>query len=336
MVEVMLVRNSERAKFKECRQAWHWGYNHSLEPVHRRTALTFGQLSHDSLAGWYIPGRERGVHPAETFEKLYSENEEEFSQWDDEGNKVDALELGLAMMNGYVERWGDDPMIEIVQPEMAFQIDVYDDKNGYLGTLVGRFDAIGLNLRTGRYFVFEHKTGKRIEVVRINSKYGEQGLSYFWAARYWVQNELGKSIDLSSVGWNWLRKAMPDVRPQDEDGYYLNKPTKAEKRLFGEDYPGSISKRQPPPLFQRQEMRLGPNQLDTFNRRLRRELFEIALTREKKLSIYKNPGDHCNWCQFKDVCELHEMGADWEDVLHMEFHKWQPYSDHELHLELAA
>lgn len=336
MQELKLVRNSERAKFKECRQAWHWGYRHTLEPVHRRTALTFGQMVHDALAGWYIPGRERGVHPTETFLRLYAENNEDFNQWDEEGNRTPADDLAVAMLNGYVERYGDDPMIEIVQPELAFQIDVYDEKGNYLGTLVGRFDAIGLNLRTGLYFVFEHKTAKAIVPVRINSKYGEQGLSYFWAARYWLAHELDMEVDLASIGFNWLRKAMPDQRPQDEEGHYLNKPTKQEKRLFGDDYPGSISKKQPPPYFARQEIRLGPNQLDNFNRRLRRELFEISLARQKKLAIYKSPGDHCGWCQFKDVCELHELGGDWEDVLHMEFTKWQPYSDHELHLELAS
>jgi hypothetical protein len=293
-------------------------------------------MAHDALAGWYIPGRERGVHPAETFLALYEENNEEFSQWDEEGNKVDALELGIAMMNGYVDKWGDDPMIEIVHSEMPFQIDVLDQHGNYLATLVGRFDAIGLNLRTGRYFIFEHKTGKSIEVVRVNSRYGEQGLSYFWAARWWLANVLEAGFDLSAIGYNWLRKAIPDPRPQDEDGLYLNKPTKKEKRLWGEDYPGSVSKRQPPPLYVRQQLLLSGRQLDNFNKRLRRELMEMALVRQRKLGIFKNPGQHCNWCQFRDVCELHEMGADWEDVLDLEFKKWDPYSDHELHLELTA
>jgi hypothetical protein len=65
-------------------------------------------------------------------------------------------------------------------------------------------------------------------------------------------------------------------------------------------------------------------------------LFEMSLVRQRKLGVYKSPGMHCNWCQFRDVCELHEMGEDWEDVLNIEFKKWQPYSDHELHLELVA
>jgi hypothetical protein len=327
--QLVLVRNSERAKFKECRQAWHWGYRHTLEPEHRRGALTFGGMAHDALADWYVPGLKRGTHPAETFMRLYVANEEEFNQWDDEGNRVPADELGFSMLTEYVEHYGDDPMIEIVESEMAFQIDVYDHKDNYLGTLVGRFDAIGRNRKSGWYFVFEHKTGKSIEFVRINSRYGEQGLSYYWAASYWIEHVLDRKIQLDGIGYNWLRKAMPDDRPQNAQGLYLNKPTKKNPE-------GEVSKRQPLPFFSRQMMRLGPNQLDTFNRRLRRELFEMSLVRQRKLGVYKSPGMHCNWCQFRDVCELHEMGEDWEDVLNIEFKKWQPYSDHELHLELVA
>lgn len=318
----VLVRNSERARFKECRQAWSWGYRHELETVQRRTVLTFGTMVHDALAGWYVPGRERGVHPAETFKELYYSSQSEFNQWDEEGNKVPADELGIAMCEEYVDYWGDDPLIEIVQPEMPFQIDVFDHNDNYLCTLVGRFDAIGLNLRTGRYFIFEHKTAKTIEYVRINSRYGEQGLSYFWAAGWWLRHVLEAGFDLDGIGYNWLRKAMPDMRPINEQGLRLN-------------LNGSVSKKQPLDFFKRQFIRLSERQLDTFNQRLRRELYEMALAKQRKLAIYKNPGMHCSWCQFRDVCELHEMGEDWQDVLNLEFKKWDPYSDHELHLELA-
>ena len=108
---LVVVRNSERAKYRDCRQAWHWSYQKLLEPSYRKGALTFGTLIHDSLEPWYVPGRERGAYPVDTFVRLFNENAREFDQWDDEGNRVPADELGRAMLYEYVEYWGDDDYI---------------------------------------------------------------------------------------------------------------------------------------------------------------------------------------------------------------------------------
>jgi len=65
--------------------------------------------------------------------------------------------------------------------------------------------------------------------------------------------------------------------------------------------------------------------------RIRQEAKEMRLVRQGKLPIYKNPTKDCDWdCPFKEACELHEMGGDWESVLELEFDTWNPYSDHDL------
>lgn len=354
---LVLVRNSERARFKDCRQAWHWGYELGLESKRRKGALTFGTLAHSVMEGRYPPGKQRGPRPVEIFEQLWMDDyHQAFEQWDDEGNRIPAYDLGVAMMLGYEERWGEDDHIQMVAPEQAFQVDIYDKRGDYLATLVGRFDGLGLNLRTGRYFVFEHKTAKSIQIVRINSRYGEQGLSYWWAANHWLHHQgiLKPGQHVDGILYNWLRKALPDERPQNAQGHRLNKPSKdalqaecasqgvptkgtvealSERlRLLGVDPAmlGEPSKNQPPPLFDRQEIILGPPNLAMFEKRVRRELFDMQKVRERRLPIYKNPGDHCGWCAFRDVCELHEMGGEYRDMLDMDFKPWDPYSDHEL------
>lgn len=294
------------------------------------------------------------------FEDLWqNEYLTQFDQWDEEGNRVDAYTLGIAMMLGYEEAYGDDDHIEVIQPEQGFQVDVYDAAGNYLATLVGRFDAIIFNHRTQRYMIFEHKTGKSISFVRVNSKYGEQGLSYWWAAQHWLASEGRTDYALDGVLYNWLRKALPDDRPRNAQGHYLNKPSKAAlvARADAEGLPskgtvdvltdrltaagvdvallGEPSKSQPPPLFDRQELLLTPDNLRTFERRLRNELYEMDKVRQRKLPILKTPGMACDWCSFKDVCELHEMGGDWRDMIDMDFKPWDPYSDHELEAEKA-
>lgn len=356
----VMVRNSERATFKRCRQKWYWSYVKQADARATKGALTFGTMIHGALELWYPPGLKRGIHPAETFRKLWAKHGQAFDQWDDEDNRIKAEDLGIAMCEGYVERWAeDDKFIEIIAPEENFEIDVYR-RGKYLCTVVGRFDALFRDLRTGRLRILEHKTAKSIKHVRINTGYGEQGLMYWWAATLWLRHKgvLGPKDYIDGITWNFLRKALPDSRPQNKRGHYLNKPSKAAlaARCASEGLPdkgtvealtarlelagvnvgllGEVSKLQPGPLFSRQGLPLEPEQLRMFERRLRREAREILLARDGRLDIYKNPTMDCDWdCPFVDVCELHEMGGDYQAVFEYDFKAWDPYEGHELVLE---
>lgn len=333
----------------------------------RGKALTFGTMVHGALAEYYIPGRKRGRHPAEAFIEIYDTDADEhggkgFDQWDDDGNKIDARELGWAMLSAYIERWGDDSNYEVLMPEMAFQIDVYDKQGRYLCTLVGTVDGPMRNRKTGRIELFEHKTAKSISEVRLNSGYGEQGLTYWWALNLWLQHigELKEGELVDSVRYNFLRKGFPDERPRNAQGHYLNQPKKddliaalASKDIYLPGRPtmdvltsacaevgldagqlGQVSAKQPTPLFVRQELVLGVNELMQFQKRLRSQAWEMQQVREGKIPIYKNPTKDCDWdCPFKFACELHEMGGDYETVLEFEFKEWEPYEVHELMLE---
>lgn len=364
--QLVTIRNSERTTWRRCRQKWHWSYRKKLEPKKVGTALTFGSMAHKALELWYPPGLKRGIHPAETMSALIDEHQELFSQWDEDGNKIPASELGLAMMTGYVDEYGLDKKIEIIHPEESFQIDVYDRKGRYLCTMVGQFDALGINLRTGRIVTIEHKTAKTIEQVRLNSQYGEQGLSYWWAATLWLRHKgfLNANQFIDGILYNFLRKGLPDDRPKDKLGRALNKPTKdALKQACDEaglDTAGTISSLtdrlvsidgwsfrevallgepsmvQPSPLFHRQEVPLDPVHMDMYYKRLQRECREIVLAKNGRLDIYKNPTRDCSWdCGFKDVCEVHEMGQDFSMMLEFDFKEWDPYEAHYLELENA-
>lgn len=359
-VDVVLMRNSERAKFRRCMLAWDWSYNRRLAPPRSKGALTFGTMIHDALEIRYPPGRKRGPHPAGTFAKLFDAQSETFDQWDEEGNRVPARELGIAMLEGYVELYGEDEDIEILQPEIPMQVDVYDRHENYLCTWVGKGDAAYKYLPTGRKGFLEHKTAKSIpEEVMVISGYGDQGIAYFWASdfvfrqRGWLED--GEYLD--HVKYNWLRKALQDDRPKNADGLALNKPKKealldavverglnpprratvealtaileregVEVALLGE-----ISKIQPKPLFHRFTMDLFPGQMNNFNERIRQEAWLMRQARAGRIPILKNPTKDCSWdCEFKDACELHSMGGDFEASLELEFGTWDPYSDHEI------
>jgi hypothetical protein len=359
--QAVLIRTSERKKYRGCKWSWKYTYLAGLETKARRGALSFGSMGHAALEAYYPPGVKRGQHPAEAFAELYDAQPDTFDQWDEEGNKVPARDLGIAMMNGYVEQYGTDPDFEMVAPEMGFQIDVLDEGGRLLCTYVGKMDGVARRRSTGKLVILEHKTAKSIpERVFINSDYGEQGLSYAWAATRWLQHTgvLGPDEAVEGVVFNFLRKALPDTRPQNEAGHRLNKPSKdalvtaceveglpmkgtipvLTERLLEHGWTeldvarlGEPSKNQPAPLFMRQSMDIGPRQLLNFEKRLRQEAWEMRQVRQGKIPVYKSPSDWtCRMCDLRDVCEVHEMGGDWKGMLELDFKPWDPYSDHEL------
>lgn len=362
--EVVLLRNSERASYRRCRQRWYWSYVQRLSTPREGGALAFGSLVHAALEHYYIPGRKRGVHPAETFEKLYIADAKQISQWDDEDNKWDALELGISMLNGYVEEYGPEDWMEIIQPEMPLAIDVFDRQGNYLVTWIGKSDALFWDLRPRRKTLgmLEHKTAKTIEdEVRVNSGYGEQGLSYWWACdlHFHHTGDLKDDQHINYVLFNWLRKGMPDLRPVNEDGHHLNLPRKdvlkAKAGELGMAVAGStveaymtalegkginpwllgeVSKKQPRPLYRRFPLEFGITELESINKRIRAEAWEMAQVKANKLPIYKNPTKDCSWdCQFAVPCQIHEMGGDYESVFELEYTTWNPYDYVELEEE---
>lgn len=360
----VFLRNSERKTYRTCRLQWEWKYVRGLSSPRPRGALSFGTGVHYALELYYPPGTERGPHPAATFEQWYNEQEQAFDQWDDEGNRVDALELGIAMLNGYVDRYGAEDHIRIVAPEMPMSVELRDKQGRYLCTWVGKTDALyedlsKSNRKRKRLGFFEHKTAKSIESnLRVNSGYGDQGLAYAWSGSMFLREQgiLQPGENVDHVLFNWLRKGIPDTRPVSADGYRLNRPTKdalferlafhgeAPKKstkvddlmalleTFGEDplMLGEPAARQPSPLFERYAMDYGDGEMEQTEWRIRAEAWEREQVRAGKLPIYKNPSKDCSWqCEFVEACELHEMGGDWESVLELEFEDWDPYSDHD-------
>lgn len=324
---VMRVRTSERKDFMRCRQKWWWAYVDRLQPKERKFALGFGDLIHQALAIYYPPGVKRGPHPIEPFRELWAKHGEGlYGMRDDEEEWVHGKELGEEMLVGYVEHYGPEPDLEIIAPEQSFQIIIEDSETGaILCEYVGQMDAVARVKIGDKYWIvlLEHKTTKSIPNTNIYLALDEQASSYWTYGPDWMRDQgiLGPKEDLDGVLFNHLRKAKPDLRDQDAQGRYLNKD-------------GSVSKKQPAPLYLREPVRRTAAQRANTMRRVEWQVWEMAGAKEGLVPIYKHPTGDCRWdCQFKHLCELHELGADWEDYKDAMFTVWDPYAAHELEAE---
>jgi len=325
LTEVIVVRNSELSTWRECRQKWEWGWNQRLRKRDgSSSALKFGSLIHLALEKFYKPGKRRGGHPVKIWDKVWQ-------QWIADGNEdwqilketrefpegVGAYQLGHSMMAAYYEEYGADKNYEIISPEQTFQLDIYDDQDEHLGIFTGTVDAVIRDMRTGRIGFFEHKTGASLDPFGAPLIMDEQAGSYWtFGAMFLVhQGVIESALDLDFVLYNRLRKAMPDRRAKNEDGLAINRD-------------GSVSKNQPTPLFKREyTFRTDADRQSVYDRVLM-EMMEIAQAKSGDFFIYKNPARHCGFCEFRDMCEVHETKSDWESVRDMTMTTWDPYEDH--------
>lgn len=324
----ILVRTSERASFLTCRWKWKWGWVDGLRSVETDPKLLFGDLVHQALAKYYKPGRKRGPHPAQTFEKLYMEVEAGKVWSGDEEKWVDMGDLGVTMLERYVEHWSNAPVhndneYEIIASEQIFSVPIGYKIGDRPVWYVGTVDGVWRNLATGKIRFLETKTATAIKKDALPMD--EQVGAYWTFGPMWLKRQglLDSVDDLDGILYNWLRKAVPNP-----DGNY-----DSLGRLLNKD--GSHSKRQPPPFFDRQVTYRGHAEAEAVKYRVKRQVEDMERAKRRPaLHVYKNPGaqfmPNCKFCSFRDACELHETGSDYQTFIDHAFEKHNPYSAHEL------
>lgn len=381
---VPMLRTSERKDFKRCQARWWWGWREGLKPRGSdRTPLWFGSGFHLALAEWYIPGVKRGVHPAETFAnyakdslhtiKLSDATEDAVAEYED------GAVLGEILCNAYVDRYGADESWDFIQAEKPFSLDVPWPKEperqaGYeitpgelLLVYKGTWDGVYRDLSDGKVKLLETKTAAQISTSHLTLD--DQAGSYWAIAGHSLRAEglIGPKERIHGITYNFARKAKPDERPKDAEGYSTNKPVKqdfidainAERAKMPAKGPagswlgpeptgketlamlgdiaskmeltvlGERSKSQPPPLFVRETVWRTAAERTTQLRRIQNEGVQMQLARDGVMPLTKNSTKDCSWdCSFFQMCELQERGGDWKDFRRIAFKQMDPYADH--------
>jgi len=327
--QLPMMRNSERGAFKKCRFVWSLGFENFLQPKTAAPALRFGTLVHKALAAWYIPGLKRGVPPADTFTKLYEEElkeQESFGFRDEDGKWHKAAELGVAMMENYIEQYGTDDRWEVLATEQPFWVVVNHPVTGkpwfrYAGVV----DGIWRWRPDKKIWIPDHKTSTGLSESMVKYlKMDDQAGGYWTFGVDWLYANkfLGPRQKLAGMVFNFMNKKMPDERPfkiVSGKRLYLNKDS-------------SVSKVQPAMEFLRQK--IYRDEADRLAQRQRAiwDYGEIEMVHNGELQITKNPTKmNCGTCWAIDICELHESGHDWEEFMKATTRHWDPYAEHEIY-----
>lgn len=369
--EIPMLRTSERRTFKNCQQQWDYAWNMGLERNGTPAQpLWFGTGIHLALAKWYCgPGTKRGPHPAETWTE-YAGDHVEFLKIpgltdEEEEEQVTALELGTSMMENYVETYGKDEHMYIIQPEQSFALDIPwpeqrsrisldpEFRRKIMVRYVGTYDLAYRNLINDQLWLEEHKTAARILLNHLSLD--DQGGAYWATATRSLikQGLIGPKERLRGIEYNFMRKGMPDERPMNSNGARTNKPLKRHYYealdLKGIPYKkthkipelaelaakhriqviGDVSKSQPLPLLHREQIHRTSKERNSQLRRIQNEAWQIELIRQGVTVPSKTPTPSCSrFCSYFDLCELDERGGDTKSFMRGVFKKRDMYADH--------
>jgi hypothetical protein len=282
--------------------------------------------------------------PSETFLSVLDDSKLKIripsgsEEWEQE--YVEARELGREMLDNYIRHYGRDDHKHYVATEQTGSV--------WLPDLLGRrrqikywytFDGVYRDLRDGLHYLDEHKTAKAISVDHLPL---DQQTGSYWAVANNKLRRMGVLKDgesIAGITYNFLRKAMADLRPRNPDGAYTNKPRKEHyhacfeaagvpKALWsrrnledlaklayheGVTVYGEVSSIQPKPLFERHTVFRTPEERASQFRRIREDAWHIDQARNNpNYPIVKNVQTAgalaCPGCPFFRMCELHEQG----------------------------
>ena len=263
-------------------------------------ALWFGIGVHIALAAWYKKGTRRGQHPAKTFDLWCADEIREIrasrEEWEEEPKYEDARELGIVMLDNYIDEYGRDRDWDIIAIEQPFKIRI--TRHGEpIAIFMSAWDGVFRSKSDGLVYLLENKTASQISLAYL--ELDDQAGSYWAVASSWLRSKgiLGPDENIAGIMYNFLRKTPGDDRPRNEGGAYLNKD-------------GSVSKKQPPPPFVRHLVERSPRERKTQLDRLADEVAVMNAVREGVIPITKNTTRDCaNFCEFFAACTLHERGS---------------------------
>lgn len=322
-IDLPIVTTSARSAFRRCPQLWYWKY---VDGLQRRgevpDALWFGIGVHIALADWYMPGKRRGPHPAETFVEWHGEEERwlraAYADHDRAQGQVEqakyenALDLGVAMLEGYVDEYGKDPSWDVIAIEHPFKIKVLSHGRA-IAYFMSTWDGVIRDLADGRIYLIEHKTATSIQTSYLEL---DDQAGIYWAVASAILRQkgiLGPKEEIAGIIYNFLRKSMGDDRPQDRQGNYLNKN-------------GSISKRQPPPRYVREIVERSAKERKTQMYRLADEVSWMNAILDGDKPVIKNTTKDCTFCEFFTMCKSHERGGEaWKEIAKVDFKVEEPF-----------
>ena len=282
------VRNSETSVWRDCLLKWY--FSHYLGFLTNTVNPNFwlGTLIHQALSEWYLGNVEHPEHYFWWLAEMSIEQERGARILiDGDDFDMDSLsslrayrDMGVVMLEGYVEWAEKNDDFDVIDTEVAYYIDL-ENHDGESFTFVGRFDLLCEN--SDGIWVRDFKTAKDFRATETVSQ-DSQFRRYPWmvaeAHPQWAE-------DIRGSVWVGLRKIVPSGRSK-------------------------------PPYFESYPIELTSEELAGTKREVVAEVTSIMRTESELNSganpddlIYPSPTYDCAWkCNFfrNGMCESWRAG----------------------------
>jgi hypothetical protein len=281
-------------------------------------ALDLGTWMHEGLDVWYGQGYLRnGV----LSEHVYNAGMRAMEDAQHGGapeyvidKASELLDLAVTMANAYERHYGDDHGVCVIGAEIPLKFTIEDTRHALKPDLVYMDDA-------GDVWLMEHKTAT--QVVTEHLTIDDQARPYGAMAERALRQKglIPKDSRFRGIMYNFLRKAYPDDRLTNGKGQALNKN-------------GTVSRRQPAPLFKRYAVEMTRKAKVLTLNRLRTETVLItALTnglRDRTIDpdrLPKTPSKGCpRFCDYFAICQAEDAGTDIKQMTRDMFRRENPYA----------
>jgi hypothetical protein len=321
-----LIRHSERVDYKRCPKKWFWRWRMGLVPKAKTFgALELGTWFHSTLAAWYSQPDREGLSLTAWFKhfaELAIGGAKNIGAPDYTLEKADELAaLGEAMATAYQKKYGADPAIIPIVAEIPLEFDLTDADGKVFAKHKLKPDLVYREAANPDYvWLMEHKTAAQIRTEHL--VIDDQARPYGAMAEISLRRAgvLRKSDVFKGIMYNFVRKALTDERPVNEQGQSLNKN-------------GSVSAKQPVPTLMRFPVTLTKASKRIAISRLRIEAGIITgmteALRSKKVDpalLPKTPHSSCpKLCPFFTMCVVEEQGGDIKEMQRTMYERRDPY-----------
>lgn len=323
MSDLPLIRSHERIDYKRCPKKWYWKWRLGLTPKAKSFGATdLGTWMHEALAQRYTNERRASLY--HWFNAIAGEalRQARINEVPEhlfvEGQQL--AQLGLAMAAAYDRHYGDDPDVRVIDAEIPIEFEITDDNGNPIAMHKLKPDLLYAD-QNDDVWLMEHKTAKSITSLE-HLVIDDQARPYIAMSEIALR-KLGlirPDQQFKGVMYNYLRKALPDEREQNAEGKFLNKN-------------GTVSKKQPAPVFVRHPVTLSSRAKVIALRRLQLEARILTAMRQELINktinpahLPKTPHKSCpRFCDYFTMCVVEEQGGDITEMRRNMFVRQNPY-----------
>lgn len=340
-VDIASTSATERAGFRKCRRQWFLTTVHRLDGNKGNVNFFLGNVYHAALAAYYAAQHaglsvvEMELAALDTYQDEYDAQMEKVEaqlgflfQYGQQPFR-DAGELGLEMLQNYLERERNDPLFdEIIAVEFRVNVAIKDLAGVQVGVLSVQADVVGK--KDGELGVADHKTASKVmpsSHLDIDDQLTAEVVSW------WL--DTGDFPEKAIYNVSYKKSPKPPKRLKDKKGVPQLSKAKGqlttaamyrdEIRALGlnigdyVDILAVLEEREASgedALFRREATFRTPGQVAAFERDLYFEWQDMVAVAASPLRAYPNPTSmNCGSCPVRIICTTIQDDGDVESII---------------------